>query len=560
MSPTPPNLSNTCPTCGSLTKTTFSVHSRSSRISELLGCNDPPSDNELSDFQNFVKSGPGRIADLDEKIARANEHLATLIDERRILEANIEDARTLSSPIRRVPSDILRGIAFEAIPSPYDVLNPINTLKDSANSLDSRESPWTLAQVSHRWRLTIVNAPEMWSSMSLVIKHHETPSTVARQMFMTGLRLERSKFFPLTVSLSNSSNADISNHPLLLLISTCSSSIRNLRVQTSLISYLSWWRGRLDRLRHITLISSTAHTSSSQSSGGAEGVVDAFEFAPKLQAVTLRPLVSGDRFDLAVRLPKTQILHLDFEIIDWKDIGMLRHFRNLDCLRVRYSRKLLLVPADHEIVSLPVLASLTLTYIYKPDSRFSGRPGSDPIFSLLSVPNLAYLRLVYSREFVILPTILAPNAITALRIELDTLCNTMPFPPKGFSALLGSVPNLRDLVITPSSISPFVYDASLLILLLIEIPLYHLRSLDLRGSTLEGPMSLGNLCMNKFVEMVEAHRPGISEEKAQMETVYLHCPLTLDPIYAQRWKTLIDGGLKVVYGRPELMAMNMNCL
>ncbi len=168
-------------------KQRFPDHSRSSRVSELLRCNDPPSDIELSDFQSIAKSGPGRIADFDEKIARTRESLTVLIHERRVLEANIEDARTLSSPIRRLPSDVLRTIALEAIPSPYEVLNPIKALVDSTNSLDSTEPPWTLAHVSHRWRLTIVNAPEMWSSMSLVIKHDEKPATVVRQMFMTGL-------------------------------------------------------------------------------------------------------------------------------------------------------------------------------------------------------------------------------------------------------------------------------------------------------------------------------------------------------------------------------------
>ncbi|KAK0221273.1 hypothetical protein IW262DRAFT_1372671 [Armillaria fumosa] len=546
MSSISPNLPNTCPTCGSLTKTTFSVHSRSSRVSELLGCNNAPSDSELSDFQNFVKSGPARIADLDGKIAWANEHLTALIHERRILEANIEDARTVSSPIRRVPSDVLRAIALEAIPSLYDVLNPIKALEDSANSLDSRESLWTLAQVSHRWRLTIVNAPEMWSSISLVIKHDEKPARVARQMFMTGLRLERSKLFPLTVSLSSSSDADISNHPLLFLISPRSSFIRNLRIQTSLVSYqaFSWWRGRLDQLHHLTVIAPTPHTSGSQSSGGVESIIDAFEFAPKLKAITLRPLMSCDRFDLAVRLPNTQICHLDFEIIDWKDIGILRQFRNLNSLHIGYSRRLLPVPPDHKIISLPVLTSLTLTYKYKSDPWFSGHPESDPIFSLLSTPNLAHLRLVYSRAITTLPTILMPNALTMLRFEC-TSDDLRPLP-KTLPILLESVTNLRDLVISSSSTSQSVYDVSLLlVLVLARVPLPHLRTIDFRGSTLRPNY------MHKFVEMIKAHRQGSSGERDQMETVYLRSPLTLDPIYAERWKSLIDGGLKVVYGRPE---------
>ncbi|KAK0435724.1 hypothetical protein EV421DRAFT_1214904 [Armillaria borealis] len=538
MSSIPMNPPDTRSTCGSITKTTFSCHSRSSRVSELLQRNDPPSDSELSDFQNITKSGPGRIADLDEKIDRAREHLAALIDERSLLQAEIDDARALSSPIRRLPSDVLRTIAqLEVIPSPYEVLNPITLRVDSANSLDSRESPWTLAQVSHRWRFTIVNAPELWSSMSLVI-NDEGPTTVARQMFLTGLRLEQSKYFPLTLSLSVYSYADISNHPLLSLISTRISSIRNLRIQASLISYsaFSWWRGRLDRLYHLAIVANTLGLGP-QSAGGTESILDTFECAPQLKMITL------EGFPSATRFPGTQITHLNLSIINWNDVEILRQFHNLSNLHIAYSSSSL--PSGHRIISLPALTSLTLTYQYR---RWRGPPTpfdfeSDPTFSLLSIPNLTHLWLVYTKGFTVFPTIPTPNTITALRIEFSG-GNDMPYPPdRKLSTLFESVTNLRDLIISES---PAVYGVSVHVLSLVHIHLHHLRTLDIRGSTLR----LDH--MQRFVGMVEGHRQGNSGEMDQMETVYLRYPLTLDPIYARRWQSLIDGGLKVVYGRPEL--------
>ncbi|KAK0435729.1 hypothetical protein EV421DRAFT_1215021 [Armillaria borealis] len=545
MSSIPPDLPNPCPTCGSLTKTTFSDHSPSSRVSELLRCNDPPSDSELSDFQNVTKSGPGRIADLDEKITRAKEHLTALIQERNVLEANIGDARTLSSPIRRLPFDVLRDIALATIPSPYEVMN-----FPSANDLDSRESPWTLAQVSQRWRLTILNAPEVWSSMSLVIQHDEKPIIVAHQMFMTGLRLERSKCLPLTVSISVYPEADISNHPLLLLISTRSSLIRNLRIEASLISYpaFSWWRGRLDQLYRLTLMAVAPLSRVPQPSGSIKSVIDAFEYAPQLKMITM------DEFHSSFRYPKTQITHLTLLTIDWKDVENIRQFHNLNNLHITYSRSTPPVSTGHRVISLPALTSLTLMYLYDrphqlPPSLPPSHLESDPIFSLISIPNLTHLRLVYSPGFIVCPSIPIPNAITALRIELDIRDHTMSFSQKELSVLLESIPNLRDLVISSSSMAPFVCDASLFVFLLGDIPLHHLRTLDFRGSTLQGWM-FGINCMQKFVEMVEAHRQGDSGEMDQIETVYLCYPLTLDPIYTRRWRSLIDGGLKVVYG-PE---------
>ncbi|KAK0187494.1 hypothetical protein F5146DRAFT_1206254 [Armillaria mellea] len=303
MSDIPPDLPNPCPTCGSLANTTFSNYSRSSRVSELLRCNDPPSDIELSNFQNVVKNGPGQIADLDEKIARAKKHLTALIHERNVFEAIVGDAISLSSPIRRLPSDVLCAIALETIPSLYEVMNSPPLQPKSSESLDSRESPWTLAQVSHRWRLTIVNAPEVWSSMSLVIKHDEKPTTVAHQMFMTGLRLGRSKLLPLTLSLSIYPEADISNHPLLLLISTRSSLIRNLRISASLISYpaFSWWRCRLDQLYGLKLEDTDVLSWVPESSGSIKSVIDVFEYAPRLKII-----IMNDFYSPFFRFPQTE--------------------------------------------------------------------------------------------------------------------------------------------------------------------------------------------------------------------------------------------------------------
>ncbi|KAK0243591.1 hypothetical protein EDD85DRAFT_804481 [Armillaria nabsnona] len=550
------NLPNACPTCGSLTETTFSDNSRSSRVSELLRCNDPPSDSELSDFWNITKSGPGSIADLDEKIARAREHLAALIHERSVLEANINDARTLSSPIRRLPFDVLRAIALETIPSVHEVLNPTVAPTDSTNSLDSRDSPWTLTQVSHKWRLSIMNAPEMWSSMSLVMKHDEKPATVARQMFMTGLRLERSKCRPLTITLSGLSDADISNHPLLFLISTRSSSIRNLHIQIPLISYpaFSWWRGRLDQLHDLTLIDLTPFGSRRQSSVSTKNVIDAFEYAPQLEMITLWTF---NGLHSSFRFPQNQITHLDLAVIDWKDADILGQLNNIQGLCITYGRSSLAIPESHRVISLPALTSLTLTYRYgRTDPLSPLHPQSDPIFSLLSIPNVTHLWLVYCEGFNVFPTIPVANVIRTLNIEFsagtDMLAPSLESEDKDMihklSTLLESVTNLRNLVISSPSTTPSgsLYDVSLLVSILSCISLRHLQTLDLRGSTLRFSGIHADL-----VEMIRARRQRNSGERAQIGTVYLRCPLTLDPIYARRWQFLIDGGLKVVYGPPE---------
>ncbi|KAK0457608.1 uncharacterized protein EV420DRAFT_504421 [Desarmillaria tabescens] len=545
MSSTTTDLPHTCPICGCSMKTTFSRHERSPLISELLRCNDPSSDVDLSDFQNTVRSGPRCLADLDEKIAQAKEHLKTLIRQRSVLETNIDDARTLSSPIRRIPSDVVRAIVLETIPSSYEVMN--STVQ--RNSLDNSESPWTLAQVSHRWRLAIVKAPEVWSSMSLVINHDEKTPLVARQMFMTGVRLERSHRFPLTVSLSSCADVDISNHPLIFLISSRCSSIRNLRIDTSLISYpaFSWWRGRLDQLCHLAFTTPFPLSSGPLSSGGEESVIDAFEYAPKLKTVTMR---ACDRFHFSFRFPWTQIVHLSLSIFDGNDIGTLRQLKNLNSLHIAYEMSGLAVPAGHRPILISTLTSLTLTDLYVRAGPlpwpWHSRPRNVQIFSLLSIPNLTYLRLVSYGEFNMFPTIPALNAITTLKLEFGgTAMSSMSADSDNedilpeLLTLLKSVSDLQHLIISSSSTTPSPYVVSPLVSLLVRMSLPHLRTLDLRGAVIT--------CNHaRFVEMIKDR--SRHPEMDQMETLYLHSPLTLGAVHARMLQNLIDGGLKVVYG------------
>ncbi|KAK0209291.1 hypothetical protein DFS33DRAFT_1485492, partial [Desarmillaria ectypa] len=164
MSSDRPQVSDICLTCGSAKRETFAVHERSARVSELLRCNHGPSEKELAHFQDAIKWEPGLIADIDERIARARELLDTLVQDRKSIEKNIEDAKTLSSPVRRLPPDVLRSICLEAISSPSDIMS---TSFDFSDSLDTRRAPCTISQVYRKWRSTIVSAPELWSSTSI---------------------------------------------------------------------------------------------------------------------------------------------------------------------------------------------------------------------------------------------------------------------------------------------------------------------------------------------------------------------------------------------------------
>ncbi len=296
---------NKCPLCGPVERQAFPQSACAPRVLQLLQCNDAPTDAELSDFQETVKTAPNRLAELDEKIAHARKELDTLILERISIEADMGDAKALSSPVRRLPPDVLRAICLDVIPSPREIMSTL----DDHGGLNHTKPPWTLSQVCRSWRSIIVSSPELWSSMSLVLSNIFS-SSIFSQMFMLGLRFERSRNVPLTVACF--SDSDISSHPLLSLIITRISAIKNLRIETPFqsLTALSFCRGRLELLHDLKIDTSKRSRTSfgafssmapvvpmAERSGPffgpfgsmapaapmAERNIDAFEYAPNLR-------------------------------------------------------------------------------------------------------------------------------------------------------------------------------------------------------------------------------------------------------------------------------------
>ncbi|KAK0243588.1 hypothetical protein EDD85DRAFT_804478 [Armillaria nabsnona] len=510
-------LSDICAICGSITQGTFSGDVPSPRISKLLRSNDAPSDSELSTFRDIIKQGPRRIANLDQKIARTKAFLDTLLNERDMVEANIADAKVLSSPVRRLPSDMLRSIALETIPFPYEIMST----SPFHGSLDTHSSPWTLSQVCRSWRLTIVNSPELWSSVYLEINGgpQDLLSCIGRPMFILGLQLERSRNAPLTVSINNSMTD--TDHPFLSLISSRASSIKTLHhisESLSAIRGLSHSRGNWNMLYHLKI--------SSRGYRPVQEIYDMFEYAPNLRVFEVG-LSDPEKVPL---IPWVQLTRLVLRVRNIRDLEVLRQAKNITSLEIDGLGTWPTLSEGYEIISLPLLTSLTLT-------------DQSAIISSLFIPNLTALSLIWEENLVIFPQLKIPNMITKLKIEKfrwfyrDDPEETCAFP--GLRSLLKSIPHLRHLVIDSSDALSST-DISSLMPSLECTPLPSLLTLDLRDCTLEFDHS-------EFVEML-TRRLGNQPSIDRLETLYLKAPLSLTEPYNQIWQSLCDEGLKVVYG------------
>ncbi|KAK0471885.1 hypothetical protein IW261DRAFT_1510745 [Armillaria novae-zelandiae] len=507
----------------------------SPRVSELLGCNDVPSETELSEFQDLVNRGPGRIADIDNRIVQATALIEELRQERVSLTLDMEDAKIVSSPVRRLPSDVLRSICLKAIPSPSDIMSPSFGFFDS---LDTREFPWTISQVCRGWRSSVLGSPELWSSTSLVIDRR-SPEGIIRdgipssqldfhRTFLFGIRLQRSQSHPLTVSLWSA--RDASKHSFVAQVSAHASALKNLRIDIPIESLRALYgcRGRLDSLENLIL--QTHGPTVSQALA-----IDVFEYAAKLRACTAHNIP-----DSVVKIPWHQLSHCVLQINGEQDLPLLTRLRNVKSADIQTRTGFVRVFQEHTPIHLPRLKSLALT------SHNSGgiqMPNIRVILSLLSVPNLTDLCLTY-HTVPVLPHITKSNMITRLEIRLQLLSphnhvhEKYTFP--GLLSLLHTVPNLRHLALySDRALSPDDISRLRLTPLQSRVPIPRLRVLDLNGCKLDCDHS-------SLVEIVETRRQN-SPDCDQLEILYLASPLELDGRAADIWHTLIDEGLKVVY-------------
>ncbi|KAJ6530851.1 hypothetical protein DFH09DRAFT_934081 [Mycena vulgaris] len=136
-----------CSECGA------SIHNSSSddinvttktlvRQQELLTTNTPPKGAELTFLRAVVSDTTARLTDVEKEITRLRDRLKQLEDERVSLTRYRGQNTGILSPLRRMPSEILAQFFLWTLSS-------VHTLLD-CRKFTGNESPWVLAQVSHR--------------------------------------------------------------------------------------------------------------------------------------------------------------------------------------------------------------------------------------------------------------------------------------------------------------------------------------------------------------------------------------------------------------------------
>ncbi|KAF7345451.1 hypothetical protein MVEN_01563200 [Mycena venus] len=150
-----------CSKCGALsvhplpTKETFNlVVAPGTRHHTLLSTNEPPDDPDTIFIQSFVSKVDARLACLDDEIAKLQDQLKSMEEERASLLTYRARNSGILSPL---PEDATRGTRRHILVDVAPNQRPIN--------------PWVLTHVSARWRAISVANPSLWSR--LVIDYSE---------------------------------------------------------------------------------------------------------------------------------------------------------------------------------------------------------------------------------------------------------------------------------------------------------------------------------------------------------------------------------------------------
>ncbi|KAF8218286.1 hypothetical protein K438DRAFT_1557093, partial [Mycena galopus ATCC 62051] len=119
----------------------------------LLNSNEAPEDSEFTFIRSIVSDADACLARLDDEISKIEGKLQQLKEERALLSGYQACNRSIISPLRRIPPEVLAEIFSCTLPS---VTESLRTKEYMACS------PWVLSHISARWRAISLSTPSLW--------------------------------------------------------------------------------------------------------------------------------------------------------------------------------------------------------------------------------------------------------------------------------------------------------------------------------------------------------------------------------------------------------------
>ncbi|KAJ6463570.1 hypothetical protein C8R45DRAFT_1177472 [Mycena sanguinolenta] len=405
----------------------------------LLNSNDSPYESCDVELVNSVVAETEKcLARIDDQIARLRSRLAQLEAQRVSLSKHLERNKSILSPLRCLPPEILVEIFSWTLPSIVSVRR--------CGSFDVTHPPWTLGHISSRWRAVALTSPSLWSLIAVnYTGTADDRPAIPQSMLET--QLERAR--TLKVHFYASENFTTMGHQQRMFEFLAAHSTRweelSISLTANMVRLLTRLQGQLPALRRLWLQWDSAR---SQPKATASQLIDidCFATAPLLVDVG----VYNEYVFVPVRLPIRQLVRYQLDG-PWTVHKRLleQAWRTLVELRIEISFDL---PSwddsDHHIITIPSLKSL-----YVRDAH---------ILDHLTLPALEEVALSawdwYAALFVTNLDSLTRRSVCPLR----RLCVKGPFSSASTLDLLRALPSVVELAFIANSHS-FAHEAEELV-------------------------------------------------------------------------------------------------
>ena len=283
------------------------VRRSESPLRHLLKSNATPSDSEVIAIRALITDAEACIEEFHHRFPACNR--ASRFTESQLLTI-IEAHRTLLSPVRYLPSEILQEI----------FLCYANNLR--SDYVGIAVIPWRLGHISHRWRKIALSFPSLWDKIPKIDFFLANPKrSHARALICLLRRSGTSPTLKFDICVRPLPSLGKVPNSIIKEIMLHSERIEQLRVEVNkaTMQFLQGFKGRLPNLRILRVYFLNAIEAP---------YLDVFETAPALRQVAIGGSASGSD---KVLLPWSQITHFE-EHLSNNGIGRLAPLSSLSSL------------------------------------------------------------------------------------------------------------------------------------------------------------------------------------------------------------------------------------
>ncbi|KAJ7647991.1 hypothetical protein FB45DRAFT_1052382 [Roridomyces roridus] len=251
------------------------------QLTDILRSTVLPTAAQLDAFRRFISEAPADLERYDAEIESIQLLLERFKSERELLSTYTDRCRSVHSPIRCMPTELLIEIFDMCAPSCAESIGNEDTADMEVERL-AKTHLLQLSSVCYRWYQTVMGSPKLWSTIVIDAELWD-PTDIRTDHLLRRLKLslERGANSPLVMQLGLPRDDQDLESSILELVTPHATRWRDVHlwINPSSVKLLAKMRGNLPRLESLSL---SASTSDPYPPGPA-----VFDLAPRLRNLIL---------------------------------------------------------------------------------------------------------------------------------------------------------------------------------------------------------------------------------------------------------------------------------